>query len=290
MTFLTVARLGRFTAAGEALGVNHSTVSRRISALEKALGDRVLTRTPSGWEVTKLGQRVVAVAEQVEEALSDLMVDDSNNAADRISGLVRIGAPDAFGVHIAPPALAALQRKHPGLEVELISATQPVRQGRSGLDLEIVIGRPQVRRARVEHVMDYSLFLYATEQYLTKYGMPKNINDLEGHRLNYYVDSVLTIDELGRARDAFPPMKHGIYSTNVLSHVTATLAGAGIGLLPNFLGDSNPSLHKILGREYKYNVSYWAVAREESLRSPVVQAVYSSLRDYGTRVNKNSSL
>lgn len=62
MTFLSVARLGRYTAAGEVLGVNHSTVSRRIAALETAMGGRVLVRTAGGWEVTALGRRAVAVA------------------------------------------------------------------------------------------------------------------------------------------------------------------------------------------------------------------------------------
>ena len=59
MTFLAAARLGRYTAAAEVLGVNHSTVSRRIASLEDAMGGRVLVRTASGWEVTELGRRAL---------------------------------------------------------------------------------------------------------------------------------------------------------------------------------------------------------------------------------------
>ena len=66
MTFLSVARLGRYTAAAEVLGVNHSTVSRRITALETAMGGRVLVRTAGGRAVTALGRRAVGIAERIE--------------------------------------------------------------------------------------------------------------------------------------------------------------------------------------------------------------------------------
>jgi DNA-binding transcriptional LysR family regulator len=73
MTFLSVARLGRYTAAAEVLGVNHSTVSRRITALESAMGGRVLVRTAGGWEVTDLGHRAVTIAERIEASLRELV-------------------------------------------------------------------------------------------------------------------------------------------------------------------------------------------------------------------------
>lgn len=282
MTFLHVARLGRYTAAADALGVNHSTVSRRIAGLERALSGRVLTRTPAGWEVTALGQRVLAAAERVEDALASLVGDGEQ--AGRISGVVRLGAPDAFAVHVATPALAELQQANPNLAVELISATQRARQTRSGLDLEVVVGRPQIHRAQAERVMDYALCLYATEDYLRRHGRPRSIAELADHRLNFYVEAVLTIDDLDRATEALPAMRRGIASTNVLSHVTATTAGAGVGLLPNFVAAQEPRLRRLLAQEYTHELSFWAVGRQEALRNPAVQAVYAALREHGRRM------
>ena len=69
MTFLAVARLGRYTAAAEVLGVNHSTVSRRIATLEEAMGGRILVRTAGGWEITDLGRRALTTAESIEAFL-----------------------------------------------------------------------------------------------------------------------------------------------------------------------------------------------------------------------------
>src|SRR5699024_4294958 len=65
MTFLTVARLGRFTAAADSLGINHATVSRRINGLEKVTGQRLLLRSQSGWEITAEGRQVFEIAEEI---------------------------------------------------------------------------------------------------------------------------------------------------------------------------------------------------------------------------------
>ena len=92
-------------AAGEVLGVNHSTVSRRIAALESAMGGRVLVRTTGGWEVTDLGRRAVAIAERIEASLRELV---EGEGADAVHGMVRISAPDAFTSVFLAPAVTAL--------------------------------------------------------------------------------------------------------------------------------------------------------------------------------------
>src|SRR5918997_1884204 len=72
LVLLAVSRSAKFTTAAQALGLNHTTVSRRIAALEKALGGRVLARATGGWELTELGAQAVVVAEQVEAAVRAL--------------------------------------------------------------------------------------------------------------------------------------------------------------------------------------------------------------------------
>ncbi|HEX7201225.1 MAG TPA: LysR family transcriptional regulator, partial [Arthrobacter sp.] len=72
LVLLAVSRSAKFTTAAQALGLNHTTVSRRIAALEKALGGRVLARATGGWELTELGEQAVRVAEQVEAVLGTL--------------------------------------------------------------------------------------------------------------------------------------------------------------------------------------------------------------------------
>ncbi|CAA9266683.1 MAG: Transcriptional regulator, LysR family [uncultured Arthrobacter sp.] len=115
LVLLEVSRSTRFTAAAQALGLNHTTVARRIAALEKALGGRVLARATSGWELTELGAQAVLVAEQVEAAVGAL--GPGGRAPDPITGVVRMTATDGFSAYIAAPAVARLRREHPGLSV-----------------------------------------------------------------------------------------------------------------------------------------------------------------------------
>jgi len=275
MTFLAAARLGRYTAAAEVLGVNHSTVSRRIASLEEAMGGRVLVRTSAGWETTVLGRRALAVAERIEASVRDLAEDNGT----AVQGMVRIAAPEAFTSAFLVPAMAALQARHPALAIEIITATQRARQNRSGVDLEIVIGRPQVHRAFATAVSAYALGLYATPAYLQRAGTPTSLADLARHPLIYYVESALQVDELDRAVQSLPASPASIRSTSVFAHVAAAAASAGIGLLPDFLGDADPRLVRVLDGAYSHPLAYWAVTRDEGPRNPLVAEALQAIRE-----------
>ncbi len=277
MTFLAVARLGRYTAAAEVLGMNHSTVSRRIAALEQAMGGRILVRTAGGWEITELGRRAMAAAEGIEASLRVLGED---TGGDPVQGMVRIAAPEAFTSAFLVPAMTRLQQEHPGLAIELLAATQRVRQNRSGVDLEVVVGRPQVHRAFATPVCDYSLRLYASAAYLDARGTPSGIEALGQHPVIYYVESSLQVDDLDRAVQKLPPSPPSIRSTSVFAHVEATAAGAGIGVLPDFLADRDDRLTPVLRDEYAHPLSYWAVVRDEGPRNAAVAATLAALRGY----------
>lgn len=277
MTFLTVARLGRFTAAADSLGINHATVSRRITALEKITGQRLLLRSAAGWEITAEGREVFEIAEEIEQSLAKLVSKETDAA---VTGTVRVGAPEAFTGHIAAPVLARVQHDHPALDIELFTSTQRPRQNRSGLDLEIVVGKPEVPRAWERPLLEYRLKLYATPAYLSQYGYPETLRELEHHRLNYYVEAILLVQDLDAALAKLPHMRPGIASTNVYAHLTATLAGAGIGLLPDFLAETHPDLLGVLGEEFAHPATFWAIVRQESLRNPAVATVYQALKDF----------
>ncbi|MCB4208530.1 LysR family transcriptional regulator [Arthrobacter sp. UM1] len=277
MTLLAVVRLGRYSAAGEALGINHSTVSRRLAALEKAVGGRLLSRTQDGWEATALGTRVLAVAEEVEAAVGKL-ADDGDGL---VHGMLRVAAPEAFTTQICVPAAVRLRERHPAVEVELISATQRVRQSRSGVDIEVVVNKPLVHKAVSEHIGDYALGLYASPEWLAAHGTPRRREDLAGVAINYYVDSMLQVDELDMAAEELPGTRRGVRSTSVFAHVAATEAGGGVGILPDFLArgaEERGTLVRVLPEEYSYVLSYWAVVRQEALRSPLVAAGVEALR------------
>jgi DNA-binding transcriptional LysR family regulator len=276
LVLLAVARTGRFTTAAESLGLNHTTVSRRITALEKTLGGRVLSRTVGGWELTELGSRAARAAEDVESAVA--LLGGPAERPHQLSGVVRISATDGFSAYIAAPAVAALQREHPLLSVEIVTVTRRALQHRSGLDIEVVVGEPQVHRAEAFRLGSYVLGMYASSGYLAEHGTPTTVDELTRHPLVYFVDSMLQVDDLDAPRRLVPSMRDSLSSTNVFVHVEATRAGAGIGFLPCFMADRHTDLVRLLRDDFQEQLPYWMVLRPDSLRQPAVAAVVDALR------------
>ncbi|MET9026893.1 LysR family transcriptional regulator [Nocardia sp. NPDC004168] len=276
LVLLAVGRSGRFVTAADELGINHTTISRRIAALEHTLGGRVLTRVTGGWELTDLGREALAAAEAVESAVKSLAADADGNRV--LEGVVRLSATDGFSAYIAAPAAAEVQRRHPKISVEIVAITRRASQQRSGLDLEIVVGEPQVHRATATHLADYCLGLYGSREYLYENGAPATIDDLSRYPLVYFIDSMLQVDDLDLASSFVPAMRESVTSTNVFVHVEATRASAGLGLLPCFMADRHADLVRVLADSVTVTLGYWLVARTETLRRPEVAAVVAAIR------------
>lgn len=139
---LALARTGRLVAAASALGVDHTTVSRRISALEKVIGVRLAERGADGWELTDIGRTVAENARPIEEAIENVANAATGGDATSLRGTVRVTAPDGFGSIFVAPALTRIQQEHPQLNVELITATRELTLHQSRFDLAVAVGSP----------------------------------------------------------------------------------------------------------------------------------------------------
>jgi DNA-binding transcriptional LysR family regulator len=171
-----------------------------------------------------------------------------------------------------------VRRRHAGVAVEIVTATRRATQQRSGLDIEVVVGEPQVHRAEALRLGDYRLGLYGSRDYLDEHGTPATQKDLGRHALVYFIDSMLRVDDLDLARTFAPSMRESVTSTNVFVHVEATRAAAGLGLLPCFMADRHADLVRVLPDDVAVQLSYWLVIRPETLRRPEVAAVVDAIR------------
>ncbi len=268
-----MARTGRFISAADELGIDHTTVSRRITALEHTLGGRALSRVTGGWELTDLGREVLVAAEAVEAAVRSLGGDGGRV----LEGAVRISATDGFSAHIVAPAAARVQRRHPRVSIELITGVRRASTQRSGLDLEVVVGRPRVLRAQARRLGDYCLGLYGARDYLAERGVPEDLDQLHHHPLVYFIENMLQVDDLDLAKSFAPAMRESLASTSVFVHVEATRAAAGLGLLPCFMADRHPDLIRVLPDQVAVRLSYWMATRPETLRRPEVSTVVEAI-------------
>jgi len=272
---LAVARAGRLVSAAAALGLDHTTVRRRIDRLERDLGARLLDRGADGWELTELGRQVAAEAAGIEGVVEQVLR-VSAGGADGIRGSVRVVAPEGFGVAFATPALARVCGEHPDVSVELVTSTRPLSLRGAGYDLAVTVGAAATSRLLSEPLAEYSIRLYASRDYLRVHAPIRTLDDLREHALVYYVDALLSVRELDLA-PLLGGMRVSFASTNVAAQLEATRRGAGIGLLHAFAAHDDADLVPVLPQEVEFRLQFSLSMRPESRGSAAVEAVRAAL-------------
>jgi DNA-binding transcriptional LysR family regulator len=243
--FLAVARAGQILGAARRLGLNHATVARRLTALETDLRAQLLTRRPSGTELTRAGEEFLLAAERMEAEMlgARAMVGDVSVS---ISGTVRIGAPDGFGVAFLAPRLGELIRRHPDLNIELVPVPRSFSLSRREADVAITVERPDHGRLVAAKLVDYTLGLYASKAYLESRGMPASQAGLAGHSLIGYVEDLVAAQSLNYGTELFGSAKPAFAVSSALGQLEAVRSGAGIGILHRFIARPHPELVEVL--------------------------------------------
>ena len=278
--FLAVARAGTLQAAARQLGVDHTTVSRRIKALEAGLGQALFARHLAGHELSAAGLALLPKAEAMEQAALAVL-QPAGQAADApgdLSGVVRVGATEGFGAAILAPALAQLGQAHPRLTVDLLAVPRAVHLSKREADVVVSLTRPQRGPYVVTKLCDYELHLYASRSYLAAHAPIKSRDDLAGHAYIGYVDELLFSDELHFLGELYRPSSYALRSTSVTAQLHATVAGAGIAILPGFLAQGQPQLMRILPRAAQFTRSFWMSMPAENKSVPRIAAVWRYLK------------
>jgi DNA-binding transcriptional LysR family regulator len=271
--FLAVAREGQMLGAARRLGISQAKLSRRIAALEAAMGARLLDRTTRGSTMTATGRALFAAAERMETEI--LRVVDSASGPDDVAGTVRIGAPDGFGGAFLAPRLANLRAEFPALRVQLVPVPRSFSLSEREADIAIMVGRPDKGRLRVRRLTDYTLGLYASKGYVARRGRPDSVADLRAHDLVGYVEDLIYTPELNYASDILEDWRSTVEVATAIGQVEAVRAGAGIGVLHDFMV-AGSELEPLLP-EVRVERSYWTVWHENLKTDRRVQTVVEFL-------------
>ena len=280
--FLELSRSGTLMNAARRLGVDHTTVARRIQALEKDIGTPLFAREAGGHRLTEAGRRLQPQVEAMEGAFQ--AVESSAPAAQAgLSGLVRVGATEGFGTVVLAPALARFALQHPRLVIDLLAMPRLVQLSRREADIVISLERPARGPVLVAKLTDYTLRLYAARSYLARHPPIKCRDDLHGHSFISYVDDLLFSKELQYLDELIKPDAFALRSTSVLAQVQATAAGAGIAVLPAFIADQNRQLRTVLPDADRFTRSFWISMPAENKQLARMQAVWTFLRETAER-------
>ncbi len=234
-----LSRHGSLARTATLLDVDHTTVGRRIDSAERTLGLRLFTRTPSGYVLTQEGEQLVAPLRALEDAV--LTVERGAQAQrGGLQGSVRITCPETFGVSYLAPRLARFGRLHPGLRVDLKPAGAVLDLSRREAEVAVRFFRTRHERVVVRHVGDVTHGLYASPDYLARRPL-KSARELRGHPLLLPSGGV----ELAWVKQLAPGVEPVFVSEVSLALAEAAREGAGVTVLPRYLGDITPGLQHL---------------------------------------------
>lgn len=279
--FLAIARSGQILGAARRLGLNHATVARRLTALEEALKTPLVERGTTGCSLTVAGERFLQSAERMEAEFQAARSDLTDTEID-VSGTVRIGAPDGFGVAFLAPRLGELTARHPGLTIQLVPVPRSFSLSRREADIAVTIDRPDTGRLVAAKLVDYALGLYASRTYVERRGLPGQTSELRDHDLVGYVEDLLYSPSLNYGAEIVRDWSARFEIASALGQTEAVRSGAGIGILHAFIARKDPSLVPVLP-QIRLTRAYWMVTHESSRPLRHVAAVQDFLRDLVTR-------
>ena len=283
--FLELARSGTLAAAARRAGVEHTTVARRIKALEKQMGAALFAREAGGHRLTEAGRQLLPAVEAMETAVLGVerAAPAKAGAGAGPSGLVRVGATEGFGTLILAPHLARLTQKHPHLSIDLLALPRMLHLSRREADIVISLERPRRGSVIVTKLADYTLHLYGQREYLARRPLVATREDLRHHAFVSYVDDLLFTKELQFLDQIYPPERFAMRSTSVTAQYEAVRAGAGLAVLPAFLADADPVLARVLPQEARFTRTFWMSMPAEAKHLARMQAVWSFLKEVGQR-------
>lgn len=278
--FLRAAQAGTLAAAARAMGVDHSTIGRRLSALERTLGAPLVVRAPDGLHLTPLGESLLPLVEAVDRAVLAVHGRASQRAA-----RVRLAMPTGFTA-LFSSELARLRDAHPQLTLEVVTGSRPVDLERGEADLAIRSG-PVGDALIARPLGDSGFSLYAAPSYLARKAAPSDVDDLSGH-------DVIGFDPL---LADLPPAVWLAQRTSNASMVlrgrelaemqAAAIAGAGLALLPCLAADAEPGLVRLTPQVLVRRPLWLAYPRASRLSQPVqavIHFVLEVMQRHATRV------
>lgn len=262
--FLAVARSESLSGAGRALRLDPATVGRRVTRLEEALGTRLFIRSPQGYVLTDEGQRLTEHAATAEQAVGSA-ADAVRGVPGRLTGSLRIGAPDGCANFLLPQVVAAICDDNPGLEVQIVALPRVFNLSRREADMAIAVSRPEAGRLTVQKVTDYKLHLAASRGWLTRHGPIRSRADLQGKRIIGYIPDMIFDRELDYQAQ-IGPQAPGLASNSVSVQLSWVRQGAGVAVVHDFAMPFAPELVKLLPQEVALSRSFYLIRHADDRR------------------------
>lgn len=262
--FLAVARAESLSAAGRVLRLDPATVGRRVARLEEAMAARLFARSAQGYALTEEGQRLLAHAIRAEQAVA-AAGEEVRGDPGRLSGQVRIGAPDGVANFLLPQVTARICDENPGLEVQIIALPRVFNLSKREADMAITVSRPAAGRLSVQRLADYHLHLAASRDYLARHPPIRTLADLKGHRMIGYIPDLIFDKELDYLAETGVELVT-LASNSVSVQFNWLRAGAGVAIVHDFSLPAAPDLVRVLPGALSLSRSFYLIRHDDDRR------------------------
>jgi len=274
--FLAVHRKGSLSAAAKQLGVNQSTVGRRLLTLEERLGAKLFFRTRDGYRIAPAGERLLPHAERMEDEATAITREIAGQET-TLTGNVCVTAGDLVGPLVIAPLLVALHAKYPDIDLELDTDNSLRSLSKREADIAVRIGNVAEHGVAARKVCEFGSAAYASKSYLASRGRPRG-DDWSGH-------DFIGFSETRHIMEARWIEEHAVKGRVVfrgkgtLPQLVMARAGVGIAALPCYAGDAEPDLVRLTPLSQIMRASMWLVVHEDMRHAARIRACVEFLAD-----------
>ena len=260
--FLAVAHGGSVRAAAERLGVNHSTVLRRVAQLEGRLGARLFDRLPSGYRMTGAGEDVLGLAEQMEKSSNQLEARVLGRDQG-VRGLLRVTMAPTVATHLLMPAFAGFARQHPDVELDILSLDEPVNLTNREADVAVrVVYDRDTLPPNLHGLKGPELFggIYVARDLLAAW----RAGGVD--RVRWIVKTNLGVPDWAQGSE-MPAATVPFRVSGADAQIVAVQRGLGMAGLPCFVGDADPMLARVPGTGLRLHGTLWLLTQGETRKT-----------------------
>jgi DNA-binding transcriptional LysR family regulator len=265
--FHAAAEAGSFTHAGAALGLSQSAVSRQVSALEQDLAVPLFHRHARGLILTEQGELLLRTVREVTIKL-DTVQAGLADSREKPHGELRVSATYGIGTNWLAPRLGQFLELYPDIKVRLILSEDELDLGMREADVALRLREPSQPDLIRRRLFAMHYHLYASEDYLSRHGEPRELADLDKHRLlaiaaptASFLESLNALLTVGR--DPKDPREAALSVNNITALRRAVENSVGIAVLPDYLIDAGTGLVQLLPQAVMAQFDCYVVYAEE---------------------------
>lgn len=271
--FLVTAEEGSLSAAAKALGMAQPTLGRQVDALEEELGVILFERLGRGLSLTPSGHELLSHVRSMGEAASQMSL-AATGRSEALEGSICITATEVTAIYDLAPIIAKLRKIHPGVEVEVAASDDSKDLRRREADIAMRNYRPKENDLVARKIGEEVAMLYASADYIEKYGVPNKLRDLRNHKFVGFDGSDEMVKQLSSIGLEISDDNITVRAGNHMVHWELTKAGVGIGIMPERVGDLEPKVRSIMPSFRKMVYPVWLVAHRELHTSRRIRTVF----------------